>query len=148
MSSKRRLPGSCRYARPLGARRTPPPRDGSSRRAHTAPLERPRGPLVRPPPVKRRTAGRPLLDFDACPGLLELAADRVCLVLRDALLDRIGRPVDEVLRLLEAGTVSCGFFLFFFFTPPAFPSPASFLPPPPGGAPGFSGSAAPPPPAF
>src|SRR6266508_481456 len=44
---------------------------------------------------------RALLDLDGCPSLFELGLDLVGLLLGDALLDRIGRPVDQVLRLLE-----------------------------------------------
>src|SRR5690242_185793 len=43
-----------------------------------------------------------LLQFDGRPSLFELALDRVGLFLGDALLDRDGRAVDEVLRFLEA----------------------------------------------
>src|SRR5206468_2372404 len=42
-----------------------------------------------------------LLQLDRCAGLFELALDRVGLFLGEAFLDRVGRPVDEVLRLLE-----------------------------------------------
>src|SRR4051794_40968575 len=45
-----------------------------------------------------------LLELDARPGLFELRLDRVRLVLGDALLDRLRRRVDEVLRLLQAET--------------------------------------------
>src|SRR5207302_873028 len=47
-------------------------------------------------------AVRVLLDLDGGAGLLELGFDRVGLVLGDGLLDRLGRRVDEVLRLLQA----------------------------------------------
>src|SRR6266498_390818 len=43
-----------------------------------------------------------LLQLDGGAGLFELALDRVGLFLGDAFLDRVGRAVDEVLRLLEA----------------------------------------------
>src|SRR5436305_9946115 len=43
-----------------------------------------------------------LLDLDRGAGLFELGLDRVGLVLGDALLDRLRRRVDEVLRLFEA----------------------------------------------
>src|ERR1041384_663878 len=45
---------------------------------------------------------RLLLDLDRGAGFLELRLDRVGLVLRHALLDGVGRAVDEVFRLLEA----------------------------------------------
>src|SRR3954464_10060538 len=51
-------------------------------------------------PVSAKTCA--LLDLDFGAGLLELCLDRVGLVLRDALLDRLRSRVDEVLRLLEA----------------------------------------------
>src|SRR3954466_14176657 len=47
---------------------------------------------------------RSLLDLDRGAGLFQLALDRIGLVLGDALLDRLRRRVDEVLRLLEAET--------------------------------------------
>src|SRR5581483_533268 len=50
-------------------------------------------------PVRDRAG---LLDLDARAGLLELRLDRVGLLAVDALLDRAGRAVDEVLRLLQA----------------------------------------------
>src|SRR6266542_3690 len=43
-----------------------------------------------------------LLELDGGAGLLELGLDAVGLLLGDALLDRLGGRVDEVLRLLEA----------------------------------------------
>src|SRR6476659_2790159 len=43
-----------------------------------------------------------LLELDRCAGFLELRLDLVCLVLGNALLDRVGRAVDEVLGLLQA----------------------------------------------
>src|SRR5436853_7252302 len=43
-----------------------------------------------------------LVDLDGGAGLFELRLDRVGLVLGNALLDRLGSRVDEVLRLLEA----------------------------------------------
>src|SRR5206468_5455843 len=48
-----------------------------------------------------------LLELDGGTCLLELRLDRVGLFLREALLDRIGRAVDEVFRLLEAETGDC-----------------------------------------
>src|SRR5207244_1590805 len=45
---------------------------------------------------------RVLLELDRGAGLFELRLDRVRLVLGDALLDRLGSRVDEVLGLLEA----------------------------------------------
>src|SRR5689334_1644109 len=45
---------------------------------------------------------RVLLEVDGGAGLLELRLDGVGLLLGDALLDRSGRAVDEVLGLLEA----------------------------------------------
>src|SRR5262249_45217291 len=45
---------------------------------------------------------RRLLELDGGAGLLELRLDRVGLLLVHALLDGVGRPVDEVLGLLEA----------------------------------------------
>src|SRR5271163_2786504 len=55
------------------------------------------------PPVQRYDGRRAkLLDLDAAAGLLELLLELVGLFLVDALLDRLGRLVDERLRLLEA----------------------------------------------
>src|SRR5215218_1965441 len=48
-----------------------------------------------------RGRGRPLLQLDRSALLLELGLDRVGLVLRHTLLDRLGRAVDQVLRLLQ-----------------------------------------------
>src|SRR5262249_17766766 len=43
-----------------------------------------------------------LLDLHSCARFFELRLDLVGLFLRDALLDRVGRAVHEVLGLLEA----------------------------------------------
>src|SRR5437868_7243059 len=43
-----------------------------------------------------------LLDLDLRADVRELLLDRGGFVLRDAFLDRLGRPFDEVLRFLEA----------------------------------------------
>src|SRR3954468_10056798 len=52
-------------------------------------------------PRKGLTRQFALLDFDCGAGLFELGLDRVGLVLGDALLDRLRRRVDEILRLLQ-----------------------------------------------
>src|SRR3954453_21601597 len=49
-----------------------------------------------------RSVARELLDLDARAGLLELGLELVGLVALDALLDGLGRIVDERLGLLEA----------------------------------------------
>src|SRR5688500_428127 len=61
------------------------------------------------PELREGARGRPpcqprarLLDLDGRPGLLELGLDRVGLLARHALLDRLRRAVDHVLGLLEA----------------------------------------------
>src|SRR2546421_12697219 len=64
------------------------------------PPERVRAALPsRPPPPE---AAPSLLHLDAGAGLLELTLDRVRLFARHALLHRLRRRVDEVLRLLQA----------------------------------------------
>jgi len=49
-------------------------------------------------------SGLSLLQLGRRAGVLELLLDRRGLVLADVLLDRLGRAVDQVLRLLEAKT--------------------------------------------
>src|SRR5712691_9685039 len=55
-------------------------------------------------PVRRTLVRWRLLHLDGRAGFLELRLDRVGLLLSDALLDRLRRRVDEVLRLLQAET--------------------------------------------
>src|SRR5450759_674762 len=52
-------------------------------------------------PCQRRP-GKRLLDLYLASGVLDLRGDRLGLLLADALLDRLGGAVDEVLGLLEA----------------------------------------------
>src|SRR5262245_46435782 len=104
-ASLRPRPASATRALDLSAN----PRTGAERRRGRTcgpPLAGARGNLPVPPnPLHwsaTRTGATRLLDLDRSSRLFQLALDRVGLLLGDALLDRLGGRVDEVLRLLQA----------------------------------------------
>src|SRR4051812_15492985 len=61
-----------------------------------------KGTATRAAPSDRPKGSVPLLDLDGRAGLLELALEPVGLLTLDALLDRLGRLVDQRLGLLQA----------------------------------------------
>src|SRR5512133_1884776 len=65
-------------------------------------LGRAKGAPAGRPSIRQWAVARELLDLDARAGLLELGLELVGLVALDALLDGLGRLVDERLGFLEA----------------------------------------------